>query len=88
MPTPDLVEALQFASEIRHQFLPVGSASWTVSRLRHEGSQSPWFVTCTTGLEGAYHRPVLPLALRDTSYAALSVLPDNYSAHLEDERLF
>src|SRR4030095_5375385 len=34
------------------------------------------------------HRPVLPLVIRDTSYAALSALPDNYSAHAEDERLF
>ena len=34
------------------------------------------------------HRPVLPLVIRDTSYAALSALPDNYSAHVEDERLF
>jgi hypothetical protein len=54
MPTPDLVEALQFASEIRHQFLPAGSAGLTAPRLRREVSQGSWFVTCTTGLEGAY----------------------------------
>jgi hypothetical protein len=34
MPTLDLVEALQFASEIRHQFLPASYAHWTVPRLR------------------------------------------------------
>jgi hypothetical protein len=56
MPSPDLVEALQFTSEIRHQFLRAGSARLTVPRPRREASQSPWFVTCTTGLEGAYLR--------------------------------
>jgi hypothetical protein len=53
MPTPDLVEALQFASEIR-QFLPAGFAGLTAPRVRREVSQGSWFVTCTTGLEGAY----------------------------------
>jgi hypothetical protein len=54
MPTLDLVEALQFASEIRLQFLSVGFARWGRPQAPLRGVSRPLFDTCIAGLEWAY----------------------------------